>query len=130
MEHFDETGDPLTEYFIEKIQAVSVDRKAMTASNKGDSRPVSGNGVSKELQSVEQVKHTRAMQFVLQTKVEEFTEKEVEDKKVEKVAEDFEQQFSSNQVIIDKGLEKQRDAVMLKLANRRCQSFSRTLRDV
>lgn len=130
MEHFDESGDPLTEYFIEKIQAVSVDRRAMTANGKSEARPESGTSVGKELQSVEQVKHTRAMQYVLQSKVAEFTEKEAEDKKVEKVAEVFEQQFSSNQVIIDKGLEKQKDAVMLRLANRRCQSFSRTLRDV
>lgn len=90
------------------------------------------NGVSgvKEITSVEQVKTTRAKQFVLHNKMIEEQEKDIIVKKVEKVAKEFKQQFSSNQDMISNDLDKQRNIVLQRIMNRRCQSFSRTLRDV
>lgn len=96
---------------------------------KPDAKP-ENTPIAKEYKSVGQVKVARAKQFVMQTKLAEFAEAEVEEKKVERVAESFEKQFGANQGLIEQGLDKQKNAVMLRLMSRRNQSMSRTLKDI
>ena len=130
VEHFDEGYDPLKEYFIEKIQAISVDRRMQALREKVTVNDLTEVHQIRQIASVTQLKVLRTKQFMYNDKMNKIKEETADEKKVEQTVETFKEQFTTNQDIISSVLDKQKKVVLERVMHRRCQSFSRTLRDV